>query len=202
MPEQPLTSNWISGPVTLQSDRVKLEPLDPGHFDALRAIAANKRIWEFYPVDYSDANNITDALTKALEEKHKGTQYPFVIIDRQQDKLIGSTRLLDIQPAHRKLEIGWTWLHPEHWATGLNNVCKLLLLQYCFETLRTVRVQLKTDENNMRSRTAIQKIGAQFEGILRHDMIRGDGTMRNSAYFSIIDVEWEDVKRRLQERSK
>ncbi|PTQ94018.1 RimJ/RimL family protein N-acetyltransferase [Mucilaginibacter yixingensis] len=202
MPDQSLTNSWINSPIILEDDLVKLEPLESKHFDALRAIAADKRIWEFYPADYSDADHINDALTKALEEREKGSQYPFVIIDRRLDKVIGSTRFLDIQPAHRKLEIGWTWLHPDYWATNLNTACKLLLLQYCFETLKTVRVQLKTDENNLRSRKAIQKIGGQFEGILRHDMVRGNGTMRNSAYFSIIDKEWQEAKNRLQEKLK
>lgn len=199
MPEQALTNSWIDNAITLESDLVKLEPLETSHFDALRTIAADKRIWEFYPADYSDNNNINNALEQALEEREKGNQYPFVIIDQRLHKVIGSTRFLDIQPAHRKLEIGWTWLHPNYWATNLNTTCKLLLLQYCFETLKTVRVQLKTDETNLRSRKAIQKIGGKFEGILRHDIIRANGTRRSSAYFSIIDEEWDDTKARLQQ---
>ena len=100
---------------------------------------------------------------------------------------------------HKKLEIGSTWLHPDYWATAINPECKLLLLTYCFEVLQAVRVQLKTDEKNMRSRKAIEKIGGQFEGILRNDMIRDNYTKRNSAYFSIIDDEWKDKKARLIE---
>ena len=100
---------------------------------------------------------------------------------------------------HKKLEIGSTWLHPDYWGTEINFECKLLLLTYCFEALHTIRVQLKTDENNIRSRKAIQKIGGQFEGIFRNDMIRDNNTKRNSAYFSIIDEEWEDNKLKLTE---
>ncbi len=109
---------------------------------------------------------------------------------------------MDIQPNHKKLEIGWTWLHPDYWGTEVNLECKLLLLTYCFEELKTYRVQFKTDENNIRSRKAIEKIGGKFEGILRHDMIRDNGTKRNSAYFSIIDSEWGDVKRALVKKSE
>ena len=98
---------------------------------------------------------------------------------------------MNIEPVHKKLEIGWTWLHPEYWASEINLECKLLLMTFCFEEWNAVRVQLKTDENNIRSRKAIEKIGGQFEGVLRNDMIRDNGTNRNSVYFSILDTEWE-----------
>jgi RimJ/RimL family protein N-acetyltransferase len=116
---------------------------------------------------------------------------------KQTGKIIGSTRFMDIQSRHKKLEIGWTWLHPDYWATAVNPECKLLLLDYCFETLRTSRVQLKTDENNLRSRKAIEKIGGHFEGILRNDMIKENGIKRNSASFSIIEEEWPVTRVRL-----
>ena len=122
---------------------------------------------------------------------------PFVIIHKQDGKIIGSTRLMHIDPPHRKLEIGWTWLHPDYWATAVNLECKLLLLSFCFETLQAVRVQLRTDERNIRSRKAIAKIGGKYEGILRHDLIRDNGTFRNSAYFSLIHTEWSDAKTNL-----
>ena len=91
-------------------------------------------------------------------------------------------------------------MHPDYWATAINYECKLLLLTFCFEKLQAVRVQLKTDEHNWRSRKAIEKIGARYEGILRHDMIRENGTIRNSAYFSIIDSEWPETKQQLQHK--
>jgi RimJ/RimL family protein N-acetyltransferase len=105
---------------------------------------------------------------------------------------------MDIQHKHKKLEIGTTWLHPDHWGTVINFECKLLLLTYAFETLRALRVQFKTDENNIRSRKAIEKVGGRFEGILRNDMLRDNGTRRNSAYFSIIEEEWSGVKKMLE----
>ena len=110
----------------------------------------------------------------------------------------GSTRLLYLQPRHRKLEIGWTWLHPAYWAGPVNPECKLLLLTFCFETLGTSRVQLKTDANNIRSRKAIEKIGGAFEGILRNDMLRADGSKRHSAYYGLIEEEWPGRKAALQ----
>jgi RimJ/RimL family protein N-acetyltransferase len=194
--------NWITYPLKLSGDFVDLIPLEIKHFSALELISKDKRIWEFYSRDGSEPDNFLSIFTDALIERDKGNQFPFVIIRRQEQKIIGSTRFMDIQPKHKKLEIGWTWLQPECWATPVNLECKLLLLTFCFEQLMTVRVQLKTDENNWRSRKAIEKIGAHFEGILRNDMIRDNHTYRNSAYYSIIESEWRDRKNRLTAQIK
>jgi len=188
---------YIPHPLHLQGNLIELIPLDLSHFDDLVALSNDKRIWQHYAVDGSDAWKMTQSLEAALLEKDKGTQYPFTIVKKEGNQIIGSTRFLDIQPEHQKLEIGWTWLHPEYWATNINTESKLLLLNYCFEELSTVRVQLRTDENNIRSRKAIEKTGAQLEGIIRHDMIRDNGTKRNSAYYSIIDSDWLQAKQKL-----
>ena len=188
---------WKESPKVMEGNVVTLLPLEAEHFDELEALATDARIWEFFPIDLSKGANARHALSLALQEREKGNQFPFVICHKKDNRLIGSTRLMDIQAIHRKLEIGWTWLHPDYWATTVNPECKLLLLSYCFERMEAQRVQLKTDENNLRSRKAIAKIGGQFEGILRHDMLRDNGTKRNSAYFSILDHEWDSVKSRL-----
>lgn len=192
-------TNWIKYPTILTGQSVDLIPLDTEHFAALEALAKDKRIWEFYAFDGSNSERFLGILTDALNEREKGTQFPFVIFHKPGNKIIGSTRFLDIQASHKKLEIGSTWLHPDFWATKVNLECKLLLLTYCFENLQALRVQLKTDENNLRSRKAIEKIGGQFEGILRNDMLRDNNTKRNSAYYSIIDEEWKDKKIKLME---
>jgi RimJ/RimL family protein N-acetyltransferase len=189
--------NWIKHPTTLTGENVALVSLDKAHLGELEQLAKDERIWKFYPLDGSDSTKFISAFSIALAERKKGSQFPFVIFHKRANRIIGSTRYLDIQPAHRKLEIGWTWLHPEYWGTGLNTECKLLLLTHCFESLRASRVQLKTDENNLRSRSAIQKIGGQFEGILRNDMIRDNNTKRHSAYYSLIEEEWPDTKLKL-----
>lgn len=190
-------SNWINDHTKLTGETVELLPLDIKHFETLCTLAKDVRIWEFLSVDGSNPLKLKEALTNAILEKEKGNQYPFVIFHKQDQKIIGSTRFLDIQPQHAKLEIGWTWLHPHYWATDVNLECKLLLLTHCFERLQATRVQLKTHEKNIRSRKAIEKIGGQFEGILRNDMILDNGTKRNSAYYSIIDDEWDENKFRL-----
>lgn len=191
-------TNWITHPQILEGKIVNLIPMDRSHFHSLQASAADNRIWEHYVFDGTDSNRFNSVLETALTEQQKGTQYPFVIFHKEHQKLIGSTRLLGIEPANRKLEIGSTWLHPAYWGTLVNPECKTMLLTFCFEMLQTVRVQFKTDERNIRSRKAIEKIGATFEGILRNDMLRDNKTKRNSAYYSIIDEEWALVKKNLK----
>jgi len=187
-------------PGILSSDTVELRPMDESHFAELENIATDKRIWQYYTIDGSNHERFRKALESALLEKEKGIQFPFVVFHKKHRRLVGSTRFLDIQLNNKKLEIGWTWLQPEFWATSVNPECKLMLLTYCFENLRLYRVQFKTDENNLRSRNAIEKVGGKFEGILRNDMLRDDGTKRNSAYYSIIEEEWPMAKMNLKKQ--
>jgi RimJ/RimL family protein N-acetyltransferase len=164
----------------------------------LDALAKEPRIWEFYTVNGGNTESLTKSLQGGLDDREKGKQYPFVIYHKADGKLIGSTRFIDIQPLHNKLEIGWTWLYPDYWASTINFECKLLLLTFAFESLGVYRVQFKVDVLNMRSRKAVEKIGGIAEGILRNDMVRENGTKRNSVYFSIIESEWPETKGRLQ----
>lgn len=169
-------------------------PLERAHFTELVSVAADSRIWEFTSIDGSDENRIRRHLESAVLKRGTGEQYPFTVIDKLSGRIIGSTMFHNIFPEHRKLEIGWTWYAPEFWRTGYNRECKLLLLTYCFEVLHAIRVQLVTDETNLRSREAIAGIGASFEGILRNDRIRENGKFRNTAVYSIISDEWPGVK--------
>jgi len=190
-------ANCITYPLTLTGQTVNLVALNEDHFPLLKDLATNKKIWKFYTFDGSDPDTYSKILSNATVEREKGNQFPFVIFNKEENKIIGSTSFLDIQPQHKKLEIGFTWLHPDYWGTAINLECKLLLLTYCFESLHILRVQLKTDENNIRSRKAIEKIGGQFEGIFRNDMLRENNTRRNSAYYSIIEEEWQEKKAKL-----
>lgn len=189
---------WITHPTILQGQTVDLRPLEKEHFEELYLAASDKKLWELIPTDCSIRENFTAAYTTALTEREKGNHYPFIIYHKQTQKIIGSTRLFDIFPNDKKLEIGWSWIIEKYWGTRVNPECKLLLLTFCFDVLKARRVQIKTDQNNIRSRKAIEKIGGQFEGILRKDRIKDDGTSRSAAYYSIIDDEWEGVKERLQ----
>ena len=188
--------------MVLEGERVKLVPLTSNFFDDLLQVGRAKEIWAHISIDGSDSDTLLRELKSAVIRRSTGEQYPFVIIDKLHNKVIGSTRFYNIYPAHRKLEIGWTWYDPAYWGTTYNPECKLLLLEYCFETLKTVRVQFQTSEHNMRSRKAIQKIGGVYEGILRNERILPDGSIRNTAMFSIIQDEWPEVKQRLKNRIK
>jgi RimJ/RimL family protein N-acetyltransferase len=192
--------NWIQYPVILEGTRVKLVPLENSHFPELLAVGKQEKIWEFISINGADEKVLLQHLKSAVLKRGTGEQYPFTVIDKEQKRIIGSTLYHNIFPEHRKLEIGWTWYDPAYWRTGYNRECKLLLLTHCFETLKTIRVQLVTDENNQRSRTAILGIGAAFEGILRNERIRANGAYRNTAMYSIIDSEWDVVKEKLAEK--
>ncbi|HTA81708.1 MAG TPA: GNAT family N-acetyltransferase [Bacteroidia bacterium] len=193
-----MAENWIKHPTILKGTMVDLIPLEKEHFDELYLAAADKKLWEFIPSDGSEREKFNTLYNTALEEREKGNHYPFIIQHKQTKKFIGSTRFLDIVPKDKKLEIGFTWITQDYWGTAINFECKLLLMAFCFEVLKTNRVQLKTDERNIRSRTAIQKIGGQFEGIFRKERILDNGYVRNSAFFSIIDTEWEAAKKKIQ----
>jgi len=194
--------NWIPHPTILEGNNVKLVPLDGKHFETLVELAKQKVIWQNMSIDFSDPAKYLTNLKSAVLMRANGEQYPFTVIDKLTGKIIGSTRLHNIFPEHKRLEIGWTWYDPTYWGTGYNTECKLLLLTFCFETLKTVRVQLQTNEKNRRSRGAIEKIGGKFEGILRKERIMENGTHRNTAIFSLIDEEWRETKTMLEEKVK
>ncbi|PQJ10199.1 N-acetyltransferase [Flavipsychrobacter stenotrophus] len=192
--------SWIQHPVVLEGEKVKLVPLDADHFHDLLQIGGQEKIWEHISINGADQNILVTHLRSALLKRATGEQYPFTVIDKLQNNIIGSTLFHNIFPQHHKLEIGWTWYDPIYWRTGYNRECKLLLLTYAFETLKAVRVQLVTDATNFRSRTAIEGIGATFEGELRKERIRANGAYRNTAMYSIIDDEWPKVKKTLQQK--
>ncbi|WP_374462587.1 GNAT family N-acetyltransferase [Chryseobacterium sp.] len=193
-----MKEKWIPYPTILEGTAIELVPLEKEHFEELYIAAADKELWELLPADYSDRTVFHKTYEFALSERETGNQYPFVIRHKETQKLIGSTRFFEIYPADKKLEIGWTWITKEFWGTSINPECKLLLLTFCFEILKTNRVQLRTKDNNFRSRKAIEKIGGVFEGILRKDKVSSDGTTRNAAYYSIIDDEWNDAKLKIE----
>lgn len=191
---------WINHPVVLRGPRVELLPLEPGHLDSLFEVSGDPRIWELTSVNYSNPGIFYPNFESAIRDRETGKCYPFLIIDHVAARTIGTTRLLEILPVDRKLEIGVTWLDPEYWGTGANMECKLLLLRFCFEELSAVRVQFRAKADNARSRAALEKIGARFEGVLRKDKIEPGGNARNTAFYSIIDEEWPAVKLALERK--
>jgi RimJ/RimL family protein N-acetyltransferase len=189
---------WINHPATLTGQIVDLHPLEEDHLEELFIAASDKRIWEFYVGDWSVRERFMEIYRATLARRVGGSEYPFIIFHKPTQRIIGSTRLMDLVPYDKRLEIGGTWLMPEYWGTAINFDCKLALLTFCFETLHAHRIQLKTQHDNIRSRKAIEKIGGVYEGILRGHMLKDDGTFRSSAYFSILSHEWGNVKPKLQ----
>lgn len=189
---------WVPHPTILAANGVELVPLEAALLEPLYAAATDPSIWTHYAYDGSDRSRFMGLYGDALHDRTG--QYTFVVRDRSDGRILGSTKFMDIQPRHRKLEIGTTWYIPEYWGTSLNPTCKYLLLRCAFESLGAVRVTLKTDALNSRSRHAIEKLGARFEGILRSDMVRDNGTLRDSAYYSILDTEWTLVREGLRAR--
>ncbi|HMQ78554.1 MAG TPA: GNAT family protein [Ignavibacteria bacterium] len=194
-------TNELKMPEMLEGKRVKLIPLSMAHAEELWESAKNEDLWEHYTFRKMESfEKFKDFLSGSLREAESGKGFTFTITDKSTGKMRGGTSFLDIQPAARSLEIGRTWLAKDLHGTGFNAECKFLLLRYCFEELKLIRVFFKTDGNNIRSQKAMEKIGAKFEGVLRNHMIREDGTFRHSAYYSIIESEWEGVKEKLSEQ--
>jgi RimJ/RimL family protein N-acetyltransferase len=185
--------------VTLEGTLVRLEPLTMDHAAALTALL-EPEIFEFFNEVMHTRQDVEAFITQALEAAGRGVERPFVILERETGTPVGSTRFMEIQPRHRTLEIGGTWLARRVWRSRVNTECKYLLLRHAFETLGVMRVQLKTNRRNLRSRAAIERIGARFEGILRHHVLIRDGQVRDSAYYSILDTEWPEAKARLEEK--
>ena len=187
-------------PVVLNGAHVRLEPLSRAHLPGLVAAGQDPRIWRWMPVDGSTPEGMTAIVEAALAAQAAGTELPFVTIEQATDRVVGSTRYLALAPAHLRLEIGWTWIDPAMQRTAVNSEAKLLGLGHAFDTLGLRRVELKTDALNEQSRLAILRIGAQFEGIFRKHMVMAGGRARDSAYYSIIDTEWPDVRAHLEAR--
>jgi RimJ/RimL family protein N-acetyltransferase len=157
-------------------------------------------IWEWMPVRPITPEGMDAWLAKAAQAESQGREYPFVVVRLSDNRVIGSTRYLDVQEDDRTVEIGWTWYTPETWGGLVNPEAKYLLMRHAFEDWNGIRVALKTDINNLHSQAAIKKLGAHYEGTLRNQRIRPDGSYRDTVIFSVIESEWPQVKAGLKER--
>lgn len=185
-------------PVTLTGKFVRLEPMTEAHVPGLTAAGAgDASIWKH--MLYGDIRTEADMLGWVRDILTR-PDLPFAVIHTKSGRVAGATRYLNIAPEHRGLEIGGTWYGLEFQRTAVNTECKYLLLQHAFETLGCIRVQFKTDLRNVRSQKAIERLGAKREGVLRNHMILPDGKYRDSVFYSILDVEWLDIKKRLEEK--
>ena len=190
---------WVT-PVTLEGSRVRLEPLHETHLDDLVRVGKDDSIWRWITGLPMDEQGLHAWFDQTRANAEAGTEVPFATVDRNSDRAIGSTRFMTITPEHRRLEIGWTWVGTAFQKTGANREAKLLQLTHAFETLDAERVEFKTHARNERSRNALAGIGATFEGVFRNHTIMPDGSLRHSAYFSVIADEWPAVKAALVAR--
>jgi N-acetyltransferase len=187
---------------TLTGHVAILRPLLAGHAAALLDAARDGELWKLKVSVIPGPETVVSYIAAALAGREAGTVMPFVIVRRRDDRIVGSTRFWKIDLVNRKLEIGHSWLSASMQRTGLNTEAKYLLLAYAFDVMRCVRVQFTTDELNEKSRTAILRIGAKQEGIVRHERIMPDGRKRNSVRFSIIDSEWAGVRDGLEAKMR
>lgn len=187
-------------PVTLEGHGVRLEPLEPRHADDLARAASDGRLWELWYTTVPAPDEAASYIEAALAGRDAGTMLPWVVLHAGTGQVIGSTRYHDIVADIDRIEIGHTWYAATWQRTHVNTGCKLLLLQHAFDGLGCAVVGLRTDRSNTRSQRAIEALGAQRDGVLRHHQKRRDGTARDSVIYSILAAEWPDVRRNLLTR--
>jgi len=194
----PVSRDMIVEPCVLEGAHVRLEPLSLDHLDALTAVGLDPDLWHWTLAQNRTPEDMRRYVEAALAEHRAGQALPFATVERSSGRVVGSTRFAAIERSHRRVEIGWTWIARPWQRTAVNTEAKFLMLRHAFEVWGCVRVELKTNAKNERSRRAILRIGAVEEGTLRKHQLNADGTPRDSVYFSIIDDEWPAVKSRLE----
>ncbi len=187
-------------PVTLEGFGVRLEPLTPQHAAPLAEAAEDGKLWELWFTSVPAPEDMARYIADALAGEAAGHMLPWIVRDLPTGDVVGTTRYHDIVPAIDRVEIGWTWYAARAQRTHVNTAAKLLLLTHAFDTVRCEVAGLRTDRFNIRSQRAIEALGAQKDGVLRHHQARRDGTARDSVMYSILRHEWPDVKRHLDGR--
>ncbi|MEK3747415.1 GNAT family N-acetyltransferase [Paenibacillus sp. FSL E2-8871] len=181
----------------LEGNTVKLVPMDESHVEGLASVLRNPNIWEFTWRKITSDEQVQDLITNAFANQNNESQIPFVILEKATGQIVGTTRIMHPDLVHRNAEIGCTWISPEYWRTSVNTEAKSLLLHYCFEELKLIRVEFTVVKTNLRSQRAVERLGAVKEGVLRQHRIRSDGSIHDNVVFSILDKEWPSVKENL-----
>lgn len=185
-------------PIILEGAHVRLEPLTGAHYAAWSELALDPDLWRVNIFTIRTPEELKASIDGMLAAQAAGTMLPFVTIERASGRVVGGTRYMNIEPAHRRVEIGGTWIAKPWQRTAINTEAKYLMLRHAFETLGCARVELKTDALNEKSRNAILRIGAKEEGTLRQHMVTWSGRMRDTVYYSILDSEWPQAKAALE----
>ena len=187
-------------PVTLEGRHVRLEPLSREHKSQLAMVALDPELWRFTPTQIHSNDDLDAYIETALSWQKAGTAIPFATVDRSTGRAIGSTRFGNIDLQNRRAEIGWTWLGRDFQRRAFNTEAKLLMLTHAFERMDCIRVELRTDALNTKSRIAIARLGAKEEGILRHHMILPNGRLIDWVYYGILRDEWPPVRAGLEQK--
>ena len=187
-------------PLTLEGAVVRLEPVRREHAQQFWEVAKNDLddIFRWIPYSMKTPEDFERLIDKAFEEQERGESVVFATVERSSGRAIGSTRFMNIDRVNRRVEIGSTWIAPAWQRTPVNTEAKYLMLRHAFEVWGCMRVELKTDALNQKSRNAILRIGAKEEGTLRRHLLTWSGRVRDTVYFSILDHEWGEVKKRLE----
>jgi N-acetyltransferase len=187
-------------PVTLEGSVVRLEPVRREHAELFWEAAKNDLddVFRWIPYSMNTAEDFQRLVDKAFEEQERGESVVFATVEKSSGRVIGSTRFMNIDRVNRRVEIGSTWIAPAWQRTGVNTEAKYLMLRHAFEVWKCMRVELKTDALNQKSRNAILRIGAKEEGTLRLHLLTWTGRVRDTVYFSILDHEWPEVRTRLE----
>jgi N-acetyltransferase len=185
---------------TLEGVHVRLEPLTDSHVQPLAEVAFDPELWRWTMSRIHTIEDLAGYVHSALQEQRAGVALPFATVERSSGRVVGSTRFGNIDRPNRRVEIGWTWIARPWQRTALNTEAKYLMLRWAFEKLGCIRVELKTDALNDRSRRAIARLGAVEEGVLRSHMITAAGRVRDTVYFSIIESEWPNVRASLERK--
>ena len=196
MAEQVMSANWLN-PVQLNGQHIRLEPLSLEHISGLQQAAKDGELWNLWFTTVPHPDDTQAYIEKALKQQQQGTAIPFAIVDKTTDQIIGSTRICNAVPEHKRVEIGYTWYAKSFQRTAANTEAKLLLLSHVFETLNCIAVEFRTNWHNTKSRNAIARLGAKQDAVLRNHQILKDGTLRDTVVFSIINSEWLSVKKSL-----
>jgi N-acetyltransferase len=197
-----LSTNPVISPFSLEGNHVRLGPLQPEHAPMLWTIAKDDLfdMFQWIPYRLETLEDFQEFSRQVLDEQKRGTSIPFATFERSRNQIAGTTRFMNMDLANRRVEIGSTWIAPPWQRTVVNTEAKYLMLCHAFETWKCLRVELKTDALNHRSRQAILRLGAKEEGTLRKHMLTWNGRQRDSVFFSILDMEWPEVKARLESK--
>ncbi len=190
----------ITFPFTLEGAVIRLEPIRREHAELFWDVAKEdlEDIFRWIPYAVRSREDFSKLVDKAFAEQERGESIVFATVERATGRAIGSTRFMNIDRVNRRVEIGSTWIAPAWQRTAVNTEAKYLMLRHAFETWGCMRVELKTDALNQKSRNAILRIGAKEEGTLRRHLLTWTGRVRDTVYFSILDSEWEEVKKKLE----